>query len=112
MGSPLGPTFVNFYMRNLDKLILSDNCIKPNVYCRYVDDIFVVVKNEKHLIALKERMEAVSVLHFTYEMSINDKIPFLDVCIKAQEGQFVCDVFRKQNNDGKLLYAISECPAR
>ena len=34
------------------------------------------------------------------------------ICIKAQNGQLVSDVFRKQTNDGKLLNAISECPGR
>ena len=57
-------------------------------------------------------MEAGSVLNLTYETSINRKIPFLDVYIKAQIGQPVSDVFRKQTNDGKLLNAISECPGR
>ena len=59
MGSPLGPTFANFYMGNLEQSVLRDQNIKPNIYCRYVDDIFVVVKNEDHLKQLQERMHAV-----------------------------------------------------
>ena len=43
MGSPLGPTFANFYIGNLEELIFSDINIKPSIYWRYVDDIFVVV---------------------------------------------------------------------
>ena len=62
-----------------------DNNIKPSVYCRYVDDIFVIVRNEEHLITLKERMEAGSVLNFTYETSINGKILFLDVCVAYEK---------------------------
>ena len=49
---------------------------------------------------------------FTYELSINVKIPFLDVDIKSQDGQFVTDVYRKTTNDFKLLNAKSECPDR
>ena len=79
-------------MGNLEQSVLSDQNIKPNIYCRYVDDIFVVVRNEDHLQKLKERMQASSVLTFTYELSINGKIPFLDVDIKSQDGQFVTDV--------------------
>ena len=100
MGSPL-PTSV-WAISN--KSILLDNNF------RYVDHIFVVAKNEEHLITLKERMEAGSLINFTYKTSINGKIPFLDVCIKAQNGQLVSVVFRKQAYDGKLLNAISECP--
>ena len=70
------------------------------------------VRNEDHLQQLKERMQASSVLTFTYELSINSKIPFLDVDIKSHDGQFVTDVYRKTTNDGKLLNAKSECPDR
>ena len=56
-------------------------------------------------------MQSSSVLSFTYEISVNGKIPFLDVNIKTQDGQFVSDVYRKTTNDGKLLNAKSECPA-
>ena len=45
-------------MGNLEKSVLSDQNIKPNTYCRYVDDIFVVVRNEEHLQQLKKRMQA------------------------------------------------------
>ena len=41
-----------------------------------------------------------------------EKIPFLDVDIKLQDGQCVTDVYRKTTNDGKLLNAKSECPDR
>ena len=57
-------------------------------------------------------MQASSVLTFTYELSVNGKIPFLDVDIKWQDGQFVTDVYRKTTYDGKLLNAKSECPDR
>ena len=31
MGSPLGPTFANFYMGNLEKSVLSDQNIEPTL---------------------------------------------------------------------------------
>ena len=112
MGSPLGPTFANFHMGNLEQSVLCDQNIKPNIYCRYVDDIFVVVRNEDHLKhSYKKECSHPRVLSFTYEISVNEKIPFLDVNIKTQHGQFVSDVYRKTTNGGKLLNAKSECPA-
>ena len=57
-------------------------------------------------------MKSSSVLTFTCELSVNGKIPFLDVDIKSQHGQFVTDVYRKTTNDCKLLNAKSECPDR
>ena len=46
MGSPLGPLFANFYMSNLENEVLLNWSEKPVVYCRYVDDIFLVINNE------------------------------------------------------------------
>lgn len=43
MGSPLGPLFANFYMANLENNILKETDSKPLTYCRYVDDIFIVI---------------------------------------------------------------------
>ena len=111
MGSPLGPTFANFYMGNLEESVLFNNDIKPSIYCWYVDDIFVV-RNEEHLLQLKQQLESSSVLNFTYETSVNGKMPFLDVNIKSDNGQFVSYVYRKSTNNGKLLKARSECPDR
>ena len=45
MGSPLGPLLANFYMANLENNILRTSNFKPLTYCRYVDDIFLVIDN-------------------------------------------------------------------
>ena len=45
MGSPLGPTFAEFYMCDLENRVLLSDRLKPNFYAWYVDDIFVVVRD-------------------------------------------------------------------
>ena len=112
MGSCLGPTFANFYMAHLENSVLEDADVKPSTYCRYVDDIFVVVRNEDHLKNLKASMEQNSVLHFTYELSVDDKIPFLDVSVEANNECYVTSVYTKPTDNGKCINAISECPER
>ena len=86
MGSPLGPTFTNFYMGNLENIILS-NDQKPYTYARYVDDIFIEITSEEELIKLREKFEENSILKFTYEMNINNKLSFLDVMLKNENGK-------------------------
>ena len=50
MGSPLGVTFANFYMCDLEDKILDDNPqVKPIIYCCYIDDIFVVTQDMTEL---------------------------------------------------------------
>ena len=112
MGSPLGVTFADVYMCHLENNILLDPALKPSTYCRYVDDIFVEVRSEAHLKDLQQSMERASVLRFTYEINIQNKIPFLDVFIDSNDGQYTTSVFRKKTNLGKCLNALSECPQR
>ena len=112
MGSPLGCTFANFYMCDLENRILADPAIKPLTYCRYVDDTFVVVRNHDHLTLLRTAMERSSVLKFTFELSIDQKIPFLDVNVDGSSGHYKTSVYKKQTDAGKCLNARSECPQR
>ena len=51
MGSPLGPSLANFFLGYLETTFFQNNLHFPQFYCRYVDDIFAVFKNE-HDIAL------------------------------------------------------------
>ena len=51
MGTPMGPTFANYYMFHLENSVFDDNpMIKPTIYCKYVDDIFVVTINFNEII--------------------------------------------------------------
>jgi hypothetical protein len=45
MGCVLGPTMANYYMGHLEQTIFS-NVVKPKTYTRYMDDIFVAIKDE------------------------------------------------------------------
>ena len=55
MGSPLGPTFENFYMGHIENTIFENNNeIKPTIYARYVDDIFLEITEEEEVIKFKK----------------------------------------------------------
>jgi hypothetical protein len=112
MGSPLGPTFAEYYMCNVENNVLADDNLKPSTYCRYVDDIYVVVRNEDHLIQLKNKMQDESVLNFTHEMSVNSTLPFLDVEVKLVNNEYRTTVHRKPTNADTCLNSMSECPNR
>ena len=113
MGSPLGPLFANFYMCHIENAVLQDPALRPHIYARYVDDIFVNVEDDQHLRALKEALEAKSVLKFTYETSKDKAIPFLDVKVQVNEDKtFNTSVHRKATDGGNCLNAESECPER
>ena len=112
MGSPLGPAFANFYMGSLEERVLDDLDTRPLTYCRYVDDIYLVVKNEQHLENIKRKMTENSSLTFTYEVGVENKLPFLDVLVDGSGDHYVTRVYRKETNNGKCLNAASECVDR
>ena len=112
MGSPLGPTFANFYMGDLENNVFENHCQKPLIYVRYVDDIFVLVNSEEELINLKQTFQEQSVLNFTYEIGVNGKLPFLDVLINNNSSKFETSVYHKPTDQGKCLNYDSECPEK
>ena len=84
MGNPLVPLFANFYMPDLENNILEklNDEYKPSVYCRYVDDIFLLIPNVCILYKLKYQFENQSILKFTWEIDKNEIISFLDVNVQ------------------------------
>lgn len=112
MGSPLGPLFANFYMAHVENCVLNDSGVAPNTYVRYVDDCFVDVKDLDHLVKLVNEFESKSVLTFTYELSCDNVLPFLDVLVERGANQYHTSVYRKPTNTGQTLSAVSECPTR
>ena len=50
-GSPLGPTFADFYMCHLENKLLKqiEKKSNPLVYLRNVDHIFAILKSHSHI---------------------------------------------------------------
>ena len=110
MGSPLGPTFAGFYMGHLEDQTFNNRCNKPNIYVRYVDDIFMQVNDIDQLLNIKEIFQQNSVLNFTYELHNNNRLPFLDISVKIENNRFITSVHHKPTDYGQCLNANSECP--
>ena len=111
MGSPLSPLFANFYMGNLEKISLTDD-LKPKIYTRYVDDIFLQVADNNQIEQIKQKFESTSVLKFTVENNLNNKLPFLDILVDTSNDSFHTTVYRKSTNYGTCLNGNSECTNR
>ncbi|KAK8389338.1 hypothetical protein O3P69_008818 [Scylla paramamosain] len=69
-------------MGTIETNTLQDN--RPSLYCHYIDDILVRVKNIEEFQYLKERLTRASSLNFTYEESKEGRLPFLDVLVTAR----------------------------
>ena len=113
MGSPLGVTFANYYMTNLENTLFDNEpSLKPAIYCRYIDDCFLIVNSDTELNKLVDEFHRRSCLNFTTELGQNRKINFLDVSINGETGNVTTTVFRKPTSSGLYLNARSECPER
>ena len=111
MGSPLGVLFANFFMGTVENLVFSQRQ-KPQIYCRYIDDIFVLVEDVKELEELREAFARTSGLHFTKEISRDGTLPFLDILLKFDGDNVQTSVYVKETNSGHCLNGRSECPTR
>ena len=73
----------------------------PNVFKRYVDDIFVMFLYQSHLKDFVNYMNTkYPNIKFTLEFEENDSFSFLDVKITRRNNQLVASVFRKATFSG------------
>ena len=102
MGSPLGPTFANYYMSHLETTVLNQQKVSnPAKYFRYVDDCFVVFNSSNHVRFLIQRLKNRSVLNFTYETMQGNKFNFLDIEMSVQhDGKIETSVYIKPTDKG------------
>ena len=106
MGSPLGPTLANIFLAHYEEKWLNDCPVqfKPQLYRRYVDDIFLLFDKRDHV---KKFLRYMNSRHknmkFTYEEEQNDILPFLDIKITRDGDRFTTSVYRKKTFSGVYL---------
>ena len=113
MGSLLGPTLANFFLKSLEKKIFDDETIDlPKLHLRYIDDVYAVFENdgtcEKFLKVLNSKHENI---RFTMEKSTDARtITFLNVQIEWNESDYNTWTWRKPTNTGLPLNFNANCP--
>ena len=112
MGSPLGPTFADFYMSEVENLLLSQNRVSnPVKYLRYVDDTLVIFNSRNHARYFIQRLKNNSVLKFTKEEMVGSKFHFLDVNMDiGSDGCIQTSVFIKPTDNGLYTNFASYTP--
>ena len=114
MGSPLGPALSNAFLANKEPVWL-DRCplsFKPVLYRRYVDDIFVLLKDKSHLQPFLKYMNSCHAnIKFTSEIETNGKFNFLDISINRNQNKFETGIYRKPTFSGVFVNYGSFIPA-
>ena len=113
MGSPLGPTLANAFLCYYEKKWLRECPEKflPNVYKRYVDDIFVTFESYSQLLKFVDYMNHQHPnLKFTFEVEQNNSFSFLDVKICRENDRFTTSIYRKPTFSGVFTHFDSFIP--
>ena len=98
MRSLLGPTLANAFLNHFEKKWLSEYPVEflPNVYKRYVDDIFVTFNSYLQLLKIVDYMNHQHPnIKFTFVVEKNNNFSFLEVKICRENNKFTTSVFMK-----------------
>lgn len=110
MGSPVFPPLAILFMANLEDRAISTFPLKPKVWKRYVDDIFVIWQHGRnelnnffhHISSVNEKIK------FTMKMEENGKLPFLDILLyRTALKKIGHTVYRKPTHTNRYLHANS-----
>ena len=105
MGSPLSPIVANLYMETFEKWALDTSAQKPNLWIRYVDDVFAIWPHGDQ--ALDEFLTHLNSQHpaiqFTMEKEEDQKIAFLDVQVERRGDSATTLVFRKKTHTNQYI---------
>lgn len=106
MGNPTSPFVADSYVQKLEKKLKTEYWF-PRVWCRYVDDVFAVVKKE-HINIVLEKLNSISRhIKFTLEIEKDNKLPFLDLEISKEDGRLSFDIYRKNTTVERFITSDS-----
>ena len=98
MGSPLGPIPPNVFLCHHEKLWLEQYPIpfKPRIYTRYVDYIFLLFRDIKHIELFQQFMNnRHTKIKFTTEAKKDNQLAFLNTNIARHGESFLTVTYRK-----------------
>ena len=106
MGSPLAPTLANIFMIDFEERLmprLKEMGVKT--WLRYVDDTFILIEKKDAVESILKLLNSVhSNIKFTFEHEQNNKLPFLDVMVRKEDGgNLVTSIYRKKTFTGTYL---------
>lgn len=111
MGTPVSVTMANLVMEYVETRALEPLPFQLKLYCRYVDDTFVILKRA-NLFALHEALNSVHpAILITYNIKDNAAL-FLDILVRRTcQSRVEKTAYRKQCDTGGFLSFYSHHPA-
>jgi len=110
MGSPLSPILADIVLDDLETSCIQKLDFNLHTYCRYVDDIFMIIPATKLAIVLDIFNNYHHRLKFTYELEVNDSLNFLDVSVTRIDNMLITNWFKKSSFSGRYINFHSNHP--
>jgi len=110
MGSPLSPIIADLVLRDLEIKAIDKLPFEFPLYRGYVDDILLAAHFDQLGTILDTFNSFHDRLQFTLEISINNRINFLDVTIILDDQKIVFDRYEKPTNTGRYINYHSQHP--
>ena len=109
IGTKMAPAYANIFMCIVERAILSSTSHKPDVWLRFIDDIFLIWTHGED--SLKDFISFINSfnpnLQFTYEYS-SESVHFLDVSISTDiHGHLATDLYTKPTDTHQYLMSNS-----
>ncbi|XP_064464338.1 uncharacterized protein LOC135375592 [Ornithodoros turicata] len=104
MGTKMAPNYANIFMGDLEGRFLSTCQLKPLIFKRFLDDIFMLwPHSEDSLLSFIENFGNMHpTIQFTHAYS-RESIDFLDVHIGISNGTLVTNLYRKPTDSQQYL---------
>ncbi len=111
MGSPVSPLASNIFMEWFEVHALSSALHPPTMWARYVDDTFVVIR-EEHIDEFTTHINNISpTIKFTMEREENNQLAMLDTLIhRKEDGSTKITIYRKPTHTDQYLLMDSHHP--
>ena len=108
MGTKMAPAYANLFMGDLEQKLSAQSPLKPLVWWRYIDDIFMIWPHGEE--KLNEFVNLLNSSHetikFTHEVSPS-KINFLDVTVLLHNNNITTDLHVKSTDTHQYLLSSS-----
>ena len=108
IGTKMAPPYAIIFLAELEERFLASCEHKPEVWFRYIDDIFMIWTHGEE--KLKEFLAALNSFHdtikFTSEAS-RETVNFLDVKVSLKDGVFLTDLYVKPTDTHQFLHPAS-----
>ena len=108
IGTKMAPPYAILFLAELEEAFLKKCKYKPEVWLRYIDDIFMVWTHGEE--KLKDFLKELNIFHetikFTAEAS-KETVNFLDVQVSLKDGVFSTDLYVKPTDTHQFLHPSS-----